>query len=122
LDGLKWENVDIFYGRLKYFMDNFDILWPFGTFCVHLVHFSHFGIMHQEKSGNPAPLLRTYIPEAIGWLSLPAQIWQTAGKKVCMHRHQHFFLSRFFFICRCLVRTRKRGNLRRRKYKVTKIF
>jgi hypothetical protein len=26
LDGLKWENVDIFYGRLKYFMDNFDIL------------------------------------------------------------------------------------------------
>jgi hypothetical protein len=21
--------------------------------CVHLVHFSSFGIMHQEKSGNP---------------------------------------------------------------------
>jgi hypothetical protein len=35
-------------------------LWPFGifydqsgTFCVHLVHFSSFGIMLQEKSGNP---------------------------------------------------------------------
>jgi hypothetical protein len=29
------------------------ILWPFGTICVHLVHFYGFGIMHQEKSGNP---------------------------------------------------------------------
>jgi hypothetical protein len=29
----------------------------FGTFCVHFVHFVHFsdfGIMGQEKSGNPA--------------------------------------------------------------------
>jgi hypothetical protein len=30
-----------------------DIVLPFGTFCVHLVNFSGFGIMHQEKSGNP---------------------------------------------------------------------
>jgi hypothetical protein len=29
-------------------------VWRFGTFCVHLVHFSSFGIMQQEKSGNPA--------------------------------------------------------------------
>jgi hypothetical protein len=26
---------------------------PFGTFCVHLIHFSGFGAMHLEKSGNP---------------------------------------------------------------------
>jgi hypothetical protein len=41
------------------------ILWPFGTsyghlgyfmtFCVPLRHFSGFGIMYQEKSGNPGP-------------------------------------------------------------------
>jgi hypothetical protein len=30
-----------------------DILWPFGTCNVHLVHFSGFGTMDQEKSGNP---------------------------------------------------------------------
>jgi hypothetical protein len=24
-------------------------LWPFVTFCVHLVHFSGFGIVHQEN-------------------------------------------------------------------------
>jgi hypothetical protein len=34
-----------------------DILLPFGTFCVHLVHFCGFGIMYQEKSGNLAPKL-----------------------------------------------------------------
>jgi hypothetical protein len=35
-------------------------LWSFGifyrvdsTFSVYLVHFSGFGIMYQEKSGNP---------------------------------------------------------------------
>jgi hypothetical protein len=26
LEGLKWENVDIFYGHLKYFKDVLDIL------------------------------------------------------------------------------------------------
>jgi hypothetical protein len=34
-------------------MDIWDILLPFGTFSVHLVHFSVFGILYQEKSGNP---------------------------------------------------------------------
>jgi hypothetical protein len=33
------ENVDIFYSHLEYFIDIWDILEPFGTFCVHLVHF-----------------------------------------------------------------------------------
>jgi hypothetical protein len=30
-----------------------DILLPFGTICVHLVHFFCFGIMQRKKSGNP---------------------------------------------------------------------
>jgi hypothetical protein len=38
---------------LGYFKGIRDILRPFGTFCVHFVHFSGFGIMRQEKSGNP---------------------------------------------------------------------
>jgi hypothetical protein len=38
------ENVVIFHGHLVYFTDIWDILWPFGTFWVHLVHFSGFGI------------------------------------------------------------------------------
>jgi hypothetical protein len=53
--GIRLENVEIFYGRLEHFMNIRDILPTFGTFCVHLVHFSSFGIMHQEKSGNPGP-------------------------------------------------------------------
>jgi hypothetical protein len=45
--GLRLENVNIFYGHSEYFMDIWNILLPFGTFCVHLLHFSSFGIMHQ---------------------------------------------------------------------------
>jgi hypothetical protein len=30
-----------------------NILWPFGVFCGNLVYFPRFGILVQEKSGNP---------------------------------------------------------------------
>jgi hypothetical protein len=48
------DNVDIFYCYLECFKDIWDIVWTFGICCVQLVHFCSFGIMHQEKSGNPA--------------------------------------------------------------------
>jgi hypothetical protein len=45
---------------LLYLMAIWNVLWTFGIFYDHLVHFvfiwyifSGFGIMHQEKSGNP---------------------------------------------------------------------
>jgi hypothetical protein len=38
-EGLRLEIVDTFYGHLEYFTDIWDILWPFGTFCVCSVHF-----------------------------------------------------------------------------------
>jgi hypothetical protein len=47
------ENLGIFYDHLVYFTAIGNILWPFGTFCGHLVYFSPFGILYQEKSGNP---------------------------------------------------------------------
>jgi hypothetical protein len=43
----------VFYEHLEYFTAIWYNLWPFGIVCVHLVHFSGFGSMHQEKSGNP---------------------------------------------------------------------
>jgi hypothetical protein len=39
LEGLRSENVEVVYGHLEYFTDIWDILEPFGTFCVYLVHF-----------------------------------------------------------------------------------
>jgi hypothetical protein len=51
------ENVDTFYGHLEYFKDISGILWPV---CVDLVHFSGFGIMHQEKSGNPVHIINYF--------------------------------------------------------------
>jgi hypothetical protein len=47
LRGLDWK-------MFIYFMAIWTILWRFGIFYDHLVHFSGFGIMYQEKSGNPA--------------------------------------------------------------------
>jgi hypothetical protein len=43
----------IFSGLMKYFMDIWHILWTFGIFSGPLVFFSSFGILYQEKSGNP---------------------------------------------------------------------
>jgi hypothetical protein len=37
-----------------YFMAIWNILRTFGIFYDLLVHFSGFGIMYQEKSGNPS--------------------------------------------------------------------
>jgi hypothetical protein len=47
------ENVDTIHSHLEYFTDIWDILGPFGTFYSHWVHFPGFGILCQEKSGNP---------------------------------------------------------------------
>jgi hypothetical protein len=52
-EGPRLENIDRFYGSLEYFTNIWDILLAFGILFVHLVHFSGFGIMHQEKSGTP---------------------------------------------------------------------
>jgi hypothetical protein len=38
---------------MVYFMDICSILWPFDLFYSHLVYFPRFGMLHQEKSGNP---------------------------------------------------------------------
>jgi hypothetical protein len=43
----------IFYGRLVYFIAIWYILWQFDIFVCHLVIFPSFGMLYQEKSGNP---------------------------------------------------------------------
>jgi hypothetical protein len=49
------ENLGIFYDYLVYFTAIGNILFPFGIFYGNLVYFSRFGILDQEKSGNPVP-------------------------------------------------------------------
>jgi hypothetical protein len=39
---------------LVYFTAIWYTSWPFGIFDGHLVHFSRFGMLQQEKSGKPA--------------------------------------------------------------------
>jgi hypothetical protein len=50
------EDVGIFYGHLVNFMFFCYILWTFGIVGGNLPIFSRFGILYQEKSGNPAPV------------------------------------------------------------------
>jgi hypothetical protein len=47
---------------LVYFKDIWSILLPFGTFYGYLVYFSRFGMMYEEKSGNPAPRPLFHVP------------------------------------------------------------
>jgi hypothetical protein len=57
------EDVRIFYGRLVSFTAIWYILWPFGIFYSHLWYiFPYFGMLHQEKSGNPGclPFLKVH--------------------------------------------------------------
>jgi hypothetical protein len=48
------ENTGIFYGYLEYFTVIWYILWPFVNVAVIWYIFPRFGILCQEKSGNPA--------------------------------------------------------------------
>jgi hypothetical protein len=47
------EDVGIFYEHLVHFTAFWYILWTFGILCGNLVYLSLFGILYQEKSGNP---------------------------------------------------------------------
>jgi hypothetical protein len=47
------EGVGIFYGHLAYFPEIWHTSWLFGIFYPILVHFTRFGMLYQEKSGNP---------------------------------------------------------------------
>jgi hypothetical protein len=58
------------FGHVAYFTANLCILWSFGIFCGRLVYFvvvwyifPRFGLLYQEKSGNPDPSapLHTYL-------------------------------------------------------------
>jgi hypothetical protein len=54
LEGLAMENLGIFYDHLVYFRPIGSILWSFGIFVVIWYISPHFGILYQDKSGNPA--------------------------------------------------------------------
>jgi hypothetical protein len=46
-------NVGIFNAHLEYVIAIWYILWSFGSFVVIWLIFTHFGILCQDKSGNP---------------------------------------------------------------------
>jgi hypothetical protein len=60
LEGIAMEDVATFTAIWStYFTAIWYSLWPFGIFYEYLVPFSRFGMLHQEKSGNPGKGQRT---------------------------------------------------------------
>jgi hypothetical protein len=60
------ENADDCYGHTEYFTVIWYILWPFCNVVVIWFIFPRFGILCQEKSGNPGEegkLKRTQSPK-----------------------------------------------------------
>jgi hypothetical protein len=53
LEGLRMENVVIFYDHLEYFTAIWYNVWPFGIVCGNLVYFSRFGMFGPRKSWQP---------------------------------------------------------------------
>jgi hypothetical protein len=51
---LQWKILVYFFDHLIYFTAIENILGPFSIFCGRVVFFPSFGILYQEKSGNPA--------------------------------------------------------------------
>jgi hypothetical protein len=63
LEGLAFEERDTFYRHRVYFVTICYSLSPSGIFNVTLVY---FGLLYQEKSGNPEPeLLQGFISAAL---------------------------------------------------------
>jgi hypothetical protein len=65
LEGLALENLGIFYDNLDYFRAIRNILSPFGKVVVIGYIFPRFGILDQEKSGNPVRNLQTSNKSAV---------------------------------------------------------
>jgi hypothetical protein len=66
-EGLRIENAGLFYGHLEYFTVIWYIKRPFGNVVV-IWHISpHFGILCQEKSGNPG---RQHSKGRQNWMNL----------------------------------------------------
>jgi hypothetical protein len=55
--GSRLEKGNMCYGHLENFMDIWEILWPFGKVCFHLVHFFRFWYHVPRKIWQPCLLL-----------------------------------------------------------------
>jgi hypothetical protein len=67
LEGLALEDVSTFYGHLVYFI--WYIVRSFGIFYGHLVYFPRFGMLYQDKSGNPEGYEKTIYVMGPAWFA-----------------------------------------------------
>jgi hypothetical protein len=66
--------IKIFYDHLVFFVAICFILRHFGILCVRLLHFRHFGILYQYKSGSPG--LFDIFGHVKTWKPVPSYFWK----------------------------------------------
>jgi hypothetical protein len=77
------EDVGIFYGYLLYFMAIWYISGSFGVLFGVLAQFCRFGMLYQEKSGNPVAHDALRLTVCHGSISrLPSVAQKMRNKKV----------------------------------------
>jgi hypothetical protein len=75
------ENDGTFYGHSVHFTVFCYILWTFGIVsCGNLIYFPRFGILYQEKSGNPATHRAT---QSFPFFDGSPFLWFSTSKACC---------------------------------------
>jgi hypothetical protein len=68
------ENVDISFGYM--------VLWILGVFCGHLTNFPGFGLLYQEKSGNPDRFLKIFLTQSfVNFFETEFYKWDASATK-----------------------------------------
>jgi hypothetical protein len=107
---LQWKML-VLFGHLVNFPSTWHILWPFGIFSPLLVHFTWFGMLYQEKSGNPdVSSSRAAVTKPFGDSIRRNELWTCRGwpqiltqKNTCiiflvLNLHK-FCSSSYFILC-----------------------
>jgi hypothetical protein len=77
------ENFGIFFVHLEHFTAIWYILWSFGNVVIIWYGFHHFGVLCQEKSGNPG--LVEFVRKA-------PKMWPNAFFVSRLYMYAHLFL------------------------------
>jgi hypothetical protein len=90
--GLVMEDVVKFYGDLVNFLAIWNILWPFGIFSPVLLHFTSFGMLNQETSGNPAqeqnPTNVSYKSSVVNFYNPTGSLTHLENKNILLYFEQ----------------------------------
>jgi hypothetical protein len=103
LEGLRLENVYIFYGHLECLMDIFDILWPSGTFYFMFIWYIFPFFLVSCTKKNLATLIVSIIQAEEGRTHVPRSALKTIAVKTKTNILVNFWTKIFYFSLKKLL-------------------